>query len=240
MALSFARLKVGFPLILQSVFVRPDPKSGKNGIDISHWLLTQRQFGYTDDKEISFRFANDSAEAKVMVGSSQPQDDDVDTLASRMILLQTGGIQKESAAKKKAKLLQNKAEKSSDNSQDAVENDGTQSSQALSVEGKEQESEKVEKIDVSPPMSLTHSRSLDIVAHHTRTKLTFGSDVSPAISGMAKQCQPVFGCSYLAGMWEDTSAIYLLWSSRNPEKHPKLTKWRAPSWSWASSAAAVG
>jgi hypothetical protein len=82
-------------------------------------------------------------------------------------------------------------------------------------------------------------RWLDIVAQYTRRKLTFGSDIFPVLAGLVKQSQPLRKCSYYAGLWADSLAMDLLWRSRSPETHPRLSTWRAPSWSWASTTAPV-
>jgi hypothetical protein len=72
-----------------------------------------------------------------------------------------------------------------------------------------------------------------IVDGYSRKKLTYESDQLPALSGAAKRMQKYRSATYLAGIWGDSILRDLLWEARSPSK-PKLTHWRAPSWSWAS------
>ena len=72
---------------------------------------------------------------------------------------------------------------------------------------------------------------------YTRLGLSFGKDIFPALSGVARQVQewnPKRG-RYLAGLWEKNLIEDLIWSP-NPQyplgQRPK--PWRAPTWSWAS------
>lgn len=60
--------------------------------------------------------------------------------------------------------------------------------------------------------------------------LTNGSDVLPALSGLAKQFQKSGAGTYLAGLWEADFPLCLLWEARAA----KASLYRAPSWSWAS------
>jgi len=94
-------------------------------------------------------------------------------------------------------------------------------------------------INVSPPTTLLHYRWLDIIAHYSRLSLTFPSDTLPALAGLAKQFRHLFACKYHAGLWEHTFAMDLLWRTRDPKSQLKQHEWRAPSWSWASTIAAV-
>jgi hypothetical protein len=73
----------------------------------------------------------------------------------------------------------------------------------------------------------------EIVEEYSYLDLTFEKDKFPAISGIAKQMQCVRDVKYLAGLWEDNLVEDLLWrtfalSAERP------SKWRAPTWSWAS------
>ena len=89
MALSSTRLESSFCLIPQPVFIRLDTKSAKNGLQISHWVLVQKQLGEVHGKVDSF--TDNPAKASVMVANSQLHDD-TDDLDNRLVLLQTGGV----------------------------------------------------------------------------------------------------------------------------------------------------
>jgi hypothetical protein len=67
-------------------------------------------------------------------------------------------------------------------------------------------------------------------------KLTFQSDVLPAISGMAKLVQQSTGDTYLAGLWKSTLLTGLLWESNWDMNYATIQppEYLAPSWSWAS------
>ncbi|OTA87007.1 hypothetical protein M434DRAFT_35537 [Hypoxylon sp. CO27-5] len=59
--------------------------------------------------------------------------------------------------------------------------------------------------------------------------LTVPSDKFVAFSAIASYFQSRYGCTYLAGLWEDGLIYWLLW-----EAHGKPQDIYAPSWSWAS------
>ncbi|PMD17228.1 HET-domain-containing protein, partial [Hyaloscypha hepaticicola] len=71
-----------------------------------------------------------------------------------------------------------------------------------------------------------------LLNHYTACKLTLESDRLIAISGLAKLLQPMMGCRYLAGPWEDSLVAQLVWS--NHGESLRATTYQAPSWSWAS------
>ncbi|KAH8592380.1 heterokaryon incompatibility protein-domain-containing protein [Bisporella sp. PMI_857] len=71
-----------------------------------------------------------------------------------------------------------------------------------------------------------------MVQIYTKRDLTRESDRLVAISGLAHSFQPVFGCRYLAGLWEDHLILQLLWMSRG--ESTRTESYQAPSWSWAS------
>jgi len=80
-----------------------------------------------------------------------------------------------------------------------------------------------------------------LVSEYTRLNITYEQDLLPALSGIAKkvrQSRP--GDVYLAGLWGDTLLRDLVWylgASRKSSRRP--SKWRAPSWSWASLDGAI-
>jgi Heterokaryon incompatibility protein (HET) len=77
-----------------------------------------------------------------------------------------------------------------------------------------------------------------LVEKYSLRKLTRGSDKLPAISGMALKIQSMVDSRYLAGLWKDNLLEDLLWSSgpdlESPSLAPRLSEYRAPTWSWAS------
>ena len=74
-----------------------------------------------------------------------------------------------------------------------------------------------------------------IVKDFTRSNLTYDSDKSVAIAGLAKATLQVMGVSndsYLAGLWRTDLAADLLWRVAASGTRPAT--YIAPSWSWAS------
>ncbi|KAK5652812.1 hypothetical protein OQA88_9478 [Cercophora sp. LCS_1] len=73
----------------------------------------------------------------------------------------------------------------------------------------------------------------DLVAIYSRRQLSFESDKFHAFSGLARRLHPYLG-DYVAGCWVDDIKAGLLWF---PDlgfcRH--VEKYRAPSWSWAST-----
>jgi hypothetical protein len=80
----------------------------------------------------------------------------------------------------------------------------------------------------------------DMVESYSLLKLTMSKDVLPAIAGCAQLLSLRSGYRYIAGMWEETLAIDLLWhlvpsgKRKWPEQRQTAHEWTAPSWSWAS------
>lgn len=78
----------------------------------------------------------------------------------------------------------------------------------------------------------------DLVEGYSHLRLTYESDIFPAISGIAKELQAVTGSEYLAGLWERSLLVDLCWytsfwgDANRAGERP--TQWRAPTWSWAS------
>ncbi|KAK3990670.1 heterokaryon incompatibility protein-domain-containing protein [Cladorrhinum sp. PSN332] len=82
-----------------------------------------------------------------------------------------------------------------------------------------------------------------LVEDYTKLQLSYEKDILPALGGLAWH----FGCSgppsqYLAGLWRNTLHRDLLWHTPTlgvndkeaKRKQRRPTRWRAPSWSWAS------
>jgi Heterokaryon incompatibility protein (HET) len=76
----------------------------------------------------------------------------------------------------------------------------------------------------------------DVVSTYSALKLTRDNDKLPAISGLSRRMmfERRLGTKYLAGLWEDSIEMDLLWINLAQDTQPKPLDWRAPSWSWAS------
>ena len=82
------------------------------------------------------------------------------------------------------------------------------------------------------------------VSDYSRLLLSMDKDIFPAISGIAQQQKTFRVSNYLAGLWEDTLETDLMWHTTSNFARPwnihekrlaaRPTKWRAPTWSWAS------
>jgi hypothetical protein len=78
-----------------------------------------------------------------------------------------------------------------------------------------------------------------LVKSYTSRRLTYPSDKLVAISGLAASTtQAKRGAEYLAGLWDESILLDLLWqampgASKEPLAYPRTVS-RAPSWSWAS------
>ncbi|KAI2464105.1 heterokaryon incompatibility protein-domain-containing protein [Annulohypoxylon bovei var. microspora] len=80
----------------------------------------------------------------------------------------------------------------------------------------------------------------DMVEWFSKLSITYNSDKLPSLSGLAKQmARKRPDAKYLAGLWEDSLAVDLLWvRNQYTEKahYPsnRIIEWIAPSWSWVS------
>jgi len=73
-----------------------------------------------------------------------------------------------------------------------------------------------------------------IVKAYCTLDLTFQKDIFPALQGMSKQMYQYKKSPYIAGLWENSIISDLLWRVQSREEATRPSKWRAPSWSWAS------
>ncbi|ORY10210.1 heterokaryon incompatibility protein-domain-containing protein [Clohesyomyces aquaticus] len=92
------------------------------------------------------------------------------------------------------------------------------------IKGHHQSHSQSDTVEVDPPWN-------KIVNEYSEKQFSFQKDIFPALQGLAKRMQRPAGPAYLAGLWEDSLLLDLLWVSRGTRR-PK--EWRAPSWSWAS------
>jgi len=72
----------------------------------------------------------------------------------------------------------------------------------------------------------------NVITAYSETSVTYGKDKLIALSGMTKYMRAVLQDTYLAGLWQRYLPSQLLWTYEAPGTRP--TKYRAPSWSWAS------
>lgn len=72
-----------------------------------------------------------------------------------------------------------------------------------------------------------------LIEEFVSRKITYGTDILPAIPGLAKEVQRHFQYKYIAGLWLNTIHTDLLWHS--PKKGAiRRNIYIALSWSWAS------
>lgn len=89
-----------------------------------------------------------------------------------------------------------------------------------------------------------------MVTNFSNRKLTYSSDVLPALSGLASAMTAVHHCTYLAGLWSEDLQVGLVWFvadaqsgrhggstiSLHTEEDKPQRPWtpNLPSWSWIS------
>ena len=74
-----------------------------------------------------------------------------------------------------------------------------------------------------------------IISLYTGSMLTFASDKMVAFSGLAQMAFEENADQYLAGLWRKDIELQLLWVQQYPGRRLLPgSKYRAPSWSWAS------
>jgi hypothetical protein len=75
----------------------------------------------------------------------------------------------------------------------------------------------------------------DIVAEYTQRELTYEKDIFPALSGLGHFFAERISSNYLAGLWDETLTMDLLWRRKHcTTESRRPVAWRAPTWSWAS------
>ncbi|KAJ8702059.1 hypothetical protein PTI98_000808 [Pleurotus ostreatus] len=73
-----------------------------------------------------------------------------------------------------------------------------------------------------------------LLENYTACGLTYHSDKLIAIHGIVSWMTSKFGLRFLAGVWEDSASVGLLWVAADREGLEPLSEIRVPSWSWAS------
>ncbi|KAF7374289.1 HET-domain-containing protein [Mycena sanguinolenta] len=75
----------------------------------------------------------------------------------------------------------------------------------------------------------------DILRLYTQRALTKSKDRLVAFSAIAEQFHELWPqSSYLAGLWRHQLPHALLWEPARSRQHPRPSKYRGPSWSWAA------
>ena len=99
----------------------------------------------------------------------------------------------------------------------------------------------VDEDSTSVPELITLSQTSDVKTHweelvqrYSKRRLTFPSDKLPALSGIAKQLQPLLGPGYFAGLWEQDLLHGLFWEVQLRVYPRRTAEYTAPTWSWAS------
>ena len=93
---------------------------------------------------------------------------------------------------------------------------------------------------VSAPVPLKPSENYKkwqrLVEWYSSCHVTKEEDKLIAISGIARRFHSALGSEYLAGLWRDNLPIELIWrvSRVESDKVQEPSRYRAPSWSWAS------
>ena len=72
---------------------------------------------------------------------------------------------------------------------------------------------------------------------YSKCALTHNTDKLVAICGIANLVSQATGDQFVAGLWRSRIIEELCWRIQNPTIGPR--EWRAPTWSWASSNAAI-
>ncbi|KAF2005842.1 HET-domain-containing protein [Amniculicola lignicola CBS 123094] len=74
----------------------------------------------------------------------------------------------------------------------------------------------------------------DIVEHYSERHISFADDKLVALAGLAEEVANRAGWEYAAGLWKDNIQRMACWHRFASEHGRRPSKYRAPSWSWAS------
>jgi hypothetical protein len=89
-------------------------------------------------------------------------------------------------------------------------------------------------------MYALNQRWHELVDQYSGLKLTYESDILPALSGLATQMARYRPADdhYVAGMWLHSILLDLLWVAED-DQASRPEEWRGPTWSWVSTMSAV-
>ncbi|KAL4264134.1 Heterokaryon incompatibility domain-containing protein [Pleurotus pulmonarius] len=73
-----------------------------------------------------------------------------------------------------------------------------------------------------------------VLREYTRRSITVSTDKFHAIGAIAERFHQFRKSRYLAGLWEDTLLLDLLWTTVTDAGLTRPKEYRAPSWSWAA------
>lgn len=73
-----------------------------------------------------------------------------------------------------------------------------------------------------------------VLREYTRRSITVSTDKFHAIGAIAERFHQFRKSRYLAGLWEDTILLDLLWTTVTDAGSTRPKEYRAPSWSWAA------
>lgn len=88
-----------------------------------------------------------------------------------------------------------------------------------------------------PPSDQEKARQawLSVIFDYTNRNITVPGDKLVALAGIVEEFHRVYNTEYLAGLWQKTLLLDLLWTRSSAyEIWQRPTNYRAPSWSWAS------
>jgi hypothetical protein len=73
-----------------------------------------------------------------------------------------------------------------------------------------------------------------VIEYYARTQLTYTSDRLPALAGLAKAWAKASNDRYIAGCWQNSIPLHLLWTPPEYEHAASIEPAQRPSWSWVS------
>jgi hypothetical protein len=74
------------------------------------------------------------------------------------------------------------------------------------------------------------------VQEYSRLQLTYGKDKMPALAALTQNMEQLRANDrFLAGLWQNTLLLDLLWMVWPSPNTGRLAVWRGPTWSWVSS-----
>lgn len=79
-----------------------------------------------------------------------------------------------------------------------------------------------------------------IINDYSSRRMTFSSDVFPALAGLATEFNRRLCDQFVAGLWKGDLSRGLLWIVADSERAKAAVPYRAPTWSWASIVGQVG